>query len=78
MAPSFSFKVDGVPNVLGRCDLKSKSGLCGGCTDEGNPGVLLYRQRRSDGLKSSDIREVIRESMPVIPPAALTGGNCGS
>lgn len=37
-----------------------------------------YRQSSSVGLKGRDIPGGSRESIPVIPPPAETGGNCGS
>ena len=66
-----------LPRLDGKCVLKSSNGLGGGCVG-GKLIVGPYRQSNSDGLKGNEIPGGRRDSIPVIPPAADTGGSCGS
>lgn len=68
------------PRLAGRWVLKSRRGLGGGCAAGGKliGGPYWARQSKSVGLKGSDMPGGSRESIPVTPPAAETGGSCGS
>ena len=66
-----------LPKLAGRCVLKSRKGLGGGWVG-GKFMAGPYRQSSSVGLNGKDIPGGSRESIPVIPPPAETGGNCGS
>lgn len=67
-----------LPKLAGKCVLKSSNGLGGGCVVGGKFILGPYRQSKSVGLKGNDIPGGSRESIPVNPLAAETGGNCGN
>lgn len=67
-----------LPRLDGRCVLKSSSDPEDECEVGGKLIVGPYRHRRSVGLKGRDIPGGKRESIPVIPLAAVTGGSCGN